>query len=409
MAGLALIAEFPTRDEARTRALAILTEHGQSPIVRRSGSAWGVFVSEALRDHLKAKRTSTHSAQPTATSAGNADPSNQVVAARVERIAVEKVAEHAKIDSNPEARPGSPGSKWSMSAEDAQRMASELRHAYRKLSREDATGWLNRTLKRFAYVFARRVQNLAGFALSVTEAAGNELIGLLKAVWENRAPEHLGKRIGHASGNAVGFARDVRDRATPLINDLRRDPANVAPDLLIGALAFYVVGGGFDGDGGEPDLDIPLLGIGAHRSIFTHSIIAGAVIETTLYSLIDFIGVAYRHLPARHHERWTLIHERLGSMTTASAKGASLGLAYHLGVDGLVQPGAYHGLPFEMPMEGHQAILTANAFAEALDIPLKEQRSSKASSATPAHASNNLKGIMAGAGVIAAWVMAEFV
>jgi hypothetical protein len=288
-------------------------------------------------------------------------------------------------------------------------MATELRYAYRKLSTADATEWLNRTLKRFVYVFARRIQNLAGLTLSFTKLTSREVIELLKAVWESRASEHIGTRIGHASGKTVKFVRDVRDKATPLINDLRRDPANVAPDLLIGALAFYAGGGGLDGDGGVPDLDIPLLGIGAHRSVFTHSIIAGAVVETALYSLIDFIGVAYRYLPEGHDQRWTLIHDRLGRAATASAKGASLGLAYHLGVDGVVQPGAYHGLPFEMPMEGHQAILTANAIAEALDIPLKENADSTAPASESARASSKLKGVVAGAGALAAWVLAEFV
>jgi hypothetical protein len=36
-------------------------------------------------------------------------------------------------------------------------------------------------------------------------------------------------------------------------------------------------------------------------------------------------------------------------------------------VDGLLQPGAYHGLPIEMPMEAHQTILAANGVAEAND------------------------------------------
>lgn len=288
-------------------------------------------------------------------------------------------------------------------------MAAELRHAYRKLSAADANAWLSRTLKRFVHVFARRIQNLAGLAVSVSKVASREVIDLLKAIWERKGSEHFGKRIGHASGKAAEFAKDVRDKAAPLINDLRRDPTNVAPDLLIGALAFYAGGGGLDGDGGAPDLDIPLLRIGAHRSVFTHSIVAGAVIETTLYSLIDFIGVAYHYLPEGHDHRWTLIHDRLGRAAIASAKGASLGLAYHLGVDGVVQPGAYHGLPFEMPIEGHQAILTANALAEALDIPLKESTNAVARPAESTRTSNKLKGMVAGAGTIAAWVLVEFV
>ena len=33
-------------------------------------------------------------------------------------------------------------------------------------------------------------------------------------------------------------------------------------------------------------------------------------------------------------------------------------------IDAVVQPGAYHGMPFDMPMEAHQAILAANSVSE---------------------------------------------
>jgi hypothetical protein len=384
--------------------------------VRRSGTAWGVFVSQNLLDRLNSKATqgTRRTRPPTVEAAKNPAPvlCEATVVKRGSTTPPKGVSDNGEkpaLDGESDGESKVSKTTWSMTSEDARRMAAELRHAYQKLSAADATGWLNRTLRRFAYVLARRVQNLAGSALIVTHATGSELVDLLKAVRQGSATVHLGNRLGHVSGKAVKFVRDVRDKATPLINDLRRDPANVAPDLLIGALAFYAGGGGLDGDGGGPDIDIPLLGIGAHRSVFTHSIVAGAVVETALYSLIDFIGVAYRYLPEGHDQRWALIHDRLGRAATASAKGASLGLAYHLGVDGVVQPGAYHGLPFEMPMAGHQAILTANAIAEALDIPLKEYAGSTARAGGQTRVSNKLKGVVAGAGALAAWVLAEFV
>lgn len=43
-------------------------------------------------------------------------------------------------------------------------------------------------------------------------------------------------------------------------------------------------------------------------------------------------------------------------------------MAYHLFVDGLLQPAAYHGLFVSMPMAAHQTIFEVNAAAEALDV-----------------------------------------
>jgi hypothetical protein len=48
-------------------------------------------------------------------------------------------------------------------------------------------------------------------------------------------------------------------------------------------------------------------GIGAHRSIFTHSIIAGSVVEGSLYGIATLVGLTYSHLPALHDPLWDAI------------------------------------------------------------------------------------------------------
>ncbi|WP_298574463.1 hypothetical protein [uncultured Luteimonas sp.] len=209
-------------------------------------------------------------------------------------------------------------------------------------------------------------------ALDLVEGTGREIIEATRAILENRFGDHVNVRLGAGERKATAFVRQFRKQVPPLIRELQNDPKKFAPDLLIVGLSFYLAGGGFDGDGGIPDSDITFLGIGAHRSIFTHSILAGAVVETTLYSLVDFVVIAHRHLPDGHDPRWTLIHERFEEAAVSGAKGTSLGLAYHLGVDSVIQPGAYHDLPFEMPMIGHQALLGANAIAELADTGHKK-------------------------------------
>lgn len=138
----------------------------------------------------------------------------------------------------------------------------------------------------------------------------------------------------------------------------------VGPKLVVGALAFYFVGGGLDGDGGVPDLDLEVFGIGGHRSWVTHSILPGVVNETGLFSLYDFIVRAHAYLPNPHDPLWDDVRSRLNTWLTSARDGASAGLAFHLGVDATLQPGVYRDLPFSASQDIHNAILGANAIGE---------------------------------------------
>ncbi len=154
---------------------------------------------------------------------------------------------------------------------------------------------------------------------------------------------------------------------------LRNEPGKAAPAMLGALLGFGAASGGLDGNGGIPDLDL-LLGIEAHRSLLTHSILAGIVVEGLILALADLAAEVHDKLP---HERDALWDElaRIGApLAHHLAIGASAGLAYHLLVDAFIQPGAYHGLPFSMPMEGHQTILAANGLAEGAGASTRAQR-----------------------------------
>lgn len=423
MRELVLLAEYPTRESAKSRVMELIAVLGKSPTVQRTGDGWGVYVG---KEHAAKLSEGNRSSGPAATDPPSRS-SSRAPATRTakaiqsppspERLSAEKEsgrvrgAKAAPASSRTLSAPrtrsqvgsavGTQSSgrdnrrpqeaqdaelvatkkaarsatkragTWSMSQAEARKMATELRHAFGQLSADEVSGWVGRTVQTFGLVSARRVANLAGLAINLTEGFGDEILGLTKAILENRTTTHIGSRLRTISTRAKNFVSDARVKATPVIADLRRNPTEVAPDLLVMAFVAYASSGGFDGDGGIPDSDIALLGIEAHRSIFTHSIVAGAVIETSLYALIDFVGIAYQHLPPRQDRRWMIIHDRLQRAAVSGARGTSMGLAYHLGVDGIVQPGAYHDLPFTMPMEGHQAVLTANAAAEGLDINKK--------------------------------------
>lgn len=153
---------------------------------------------------------------------------------------------------------------------------------------------------------------------------------------------------------------------------LSTSPKEAAPGLVVSALAFLATSGGMDGDGGVPDLDL-IAGIGAHRSIFTHSVISGAVIETLLASTAQLIGLVHENLPVKHDPIWDAIAKHKDEYLAKASAGASLGIAYHLFIDSVVEPAPYHGFPGEHSMGTHQTVMGINSAAEGIDATKKEE------------------------------------
>lgn len=406
---LVLIAEFHLRSAAASEAQGIVKRHGSSPTLKRRGEGWALFASSDLAARIRKAAKVPRAIQPKSSTPAPSASQGTPKALATGQVTAPAMRKRASASPRKKTQ-----HIWSMSGDDARRLAGELRHAYEGLSEADKRAWLGRLLQRFPSVFARRVGNLAGAAVGIAETTGNEIINLARAVWEQRAVDHVTTRLGHGFRRTRALVESLHARALPLVAALRDDPANVAPDLVVATLAFYATSGGFDGDGGLPDLDIEMLGIGAHRSVFTHSIVAGALVETVLFSLLDFVAIGYRQLPANHDPRWTVIHERLKSATLAGTRGMSAGLAYHLGVDGLLQPGAYHDLPIELPMEAHQAILAANVAAEGKDVTQKElpprSRPGNRPSATSSNTEDSTRtlNVVVGAGALALAALTEF-
>ena len=106
-----------------------------------------------------------------------------------------------------------------------------------------------------------------------------------------------------------------------------------------------------------PDMEIPLMGIGTHRSPLTHSILIGSLLETALLLLTRLVLCTHKNLPPNHDPLWESFARQSVGILNAAGKGASIGIAYHLMVDAVAQPGAYHGMPFDMPLETHQAVM----------------------------------------------------
>lgn len=225
--------------------------------------------------------------------------------------------------------------------------------------------WAKATSGRFGFALIRRVDGGKELLLDGLSSLGLELNQAYRAMKDARLFDHLTARSKAFGAGSVEAGDKIQSQARKIALALQQDPAVAGSNMVVAALAFYYVGGGLDGDGGVPDLDIDVFGIGGHRSIFAHSIVAGAFVETGLFSLYDFLNRAYQYLPHPHDPLWDGIHDRLMAWLGSASSGASAGLAYHFGIDATVQPGHFRDLPFAVSMEVHQAILGASAISEA--------------------------------------------
>ena len=107
------------------------------------------------------------------------------------------------------------------------------------------------------------------------------------------------------------------------------------------------------------------------RSVMDVEMLMGAALETGFLSLVQLVRLLHAKLPAGHDPLWDELVKHADSIAHTASTGVSIGMSYHLLVDGLVQPAAYHGLPVSMPIEAHQTMLVANAAAEAVDVKFK--------------------------------------
>lgn len=242
-------------------------------------------------------------------------------------------------------------------------LIAELQVALKATPPSVLADWGKRTGERFLRVGAKRVTGIVDLATALTKRSADELVALIEAGRDGRLPVHLEQRLdtGRRAAEAiVGQGKAVFDLVATKAST---NPSEAATHLCSLVIGFYTGSGG-NGDGGIPDLDL-LAGIGAHRSIFTHSIIAGAFVETAVLSLIDLVGEVHGRLPTRHSVFWdTLLrHSQIGGSTFVS--GASVGISTHLGIDTLVDGFTpYKDFPISLPQGAHELLMGMNAVAE---------------------------------------------
>lgn len=247
-------------------------------------------------------------------------------------------------------------------------MAQELKHALLHTSGADMASLLGDVARDSGSAVLRRVTGLLHLAGNLGAGAVSELEGMIKAYAKENLAQHMAKRVSTISAITEEAVTNGAKSLSSLIRDLIAHPAEAGPKLLVLVLSSIATSGGVDGNGGAPDLDIPLMGIGEHRSPFTHSILIGSLLETALLLLTRIVICTHKNLPGNHDPLWEGIAGRSVEILNAAGKGASIGIAYHLMVDAVAQPGAYHGMPFDLPMEAHQTIFAANSVAETTSV-----------------------------------------
>ena len=250
-----------------------------------------------------------------------------------------------------------------------ERLREELLFALERTRYSDLRNWALRVPKYGLKAVVSRI-NLVG---SLAKSVGSEFASAFKAIKRGNERDYFHDLRVRFSTEKDEKLAGLQRGIVSLAEAARQDPKDVAIRYFTLALGFNVGSGGFDGDGGLADSDL-LAGIGAHRSIFTHSILMGVAVETICLSVLDLSRVLHQNLPDDHSEKWDQFLEVESKSLSDFKDAVSIGLSYHLGIDATIDGGGtYKDLPFSAPQEVHQVILAANAVAEANSVIKKDR------------------------------------
>lgn len=246
-------------------------------------------------------------------------------------------------------------------------LLNEFIYGVKYTSQKDLNSWGIRIGAIFTTASSRRIKNISSLVKTVSGIITSEYKNISSAKKKGLLIDYIQERSTSVTTETKESLNNFKDFCNKYSSNLRDNPRELAPKLAAMLFGFTLGSGGIDGDGGVPDLDF-LGGIGAHRSIFTHSIFSGIIIETMILGFFDLAKIIHTNLPEEHDELWEEIINGGEDIFSALANGVSLGIAYHLGVDATIDgAGTYKDLPFSAPQETHQAIMGINAVVEGTD------------------------------------------
>lgn len=265
---------------------------------------------------------------------------------------------------------GSSSAAWTsgvLTGSRAQRLLDELQYAIQRTDGTSMMGWALQSLRIFGMAFKRRVVNLFNFSKKLVGLLVREAKEGYSAAEQGQLADHAQKKLQQLSTTLQSKGKEVAENVSAIAQRIIANPKEAAPELAAAVLGFFVGSGGLDANGGIPDRDIAVGGIGSHRSVFTHSLLMGTMLETAVFSFALLVNAVYQNLPEEHDPFWDRMVAEMNRMSVAFAAGACAGLAYHLLADSTWQAGKpYPDLPFSMPMEGHSLLMGGSALAEGL-------------------------------------------
>ena len=227
-------------------------------------------------------------------------------------------------------------------------------------------------------------EELAAIVLRAAGAAGKETVTTklraladagktVSAAAARYAAGGIGNEFRKDSARAAGFIASMPERARSFRTAFMKLPRREQGETLAGAAVFILVfaasAGGADVEGGIPDADIRVTGIGSHRNIFSHTILVGLSIEFAARLAVNILDAARHRLPAGHHPAWDSIYGYLDKAKNISIPAMWLGLGAHLIKDSGIFTGGmkpYVGMPVEMPMSAHSAVFAGNGLLSGL-------------------------------------------
>ena len=143
----------------------------------------------------------------------------------------------------------------------------------------------------------------------------------------------------------------------------REEQIEVVVVTIMTVAIFFATSGGTDLEGGLPDTDIAITGIGHHRNFISHSILIGLGVEFTGRFSISTLNHVRNRMPFDKHPLWDTVYNYIDKHKEKAVAAMWLGIGAHLIKDSGIFGGGvtpYKDLPFSMPVEAHQSLFAAN-------------------------------------------------
>jgi len=172
--------------------------------------------------------------------------------------------------------------------------------------------------------------------------------------------------------NARAVVDNSRESISDLLKDLRSDRQTFLKKVsktLVFSISALLYAGGFDFEGGIPDSDLKL-GIGYHRNIVSHTIIAPLFIEFSIRFILNIAKEMVEKGHEGHGGIWKILYDFRKEYSESLVGGLWLGAMLHLLKDSAPLVGktkplvGIHGLS----MEAHKRILGLNSMLSGMFV-----------------------------------------